>query len=456
MIGQKVSETFSPGSARMFLGSLDDSVARYPWNDILVDVDSLNRMLIYYAVFGPTLCTRIGGLIYNSKLIKILTGEQPSPLMSFAQSGFFQIQTRRSTINQSIEDRRQIRTNSTLDFISKYGWQPGTDLYRRFDEIDSLLQEGKGRLTYDADFVPEFKAICRKIIPEPSSPFGSVFNLWSHRFDEIHQSRSNFEITAQEILTSYADKSSAMHIINSINHYAYGIALRKATGSASIETKEITALQRLTRTHFGEEERTIDIEQMKELRANRTFHILGKNLKVPERLFSDPQLWKKLAAMLDPEGGPESSLFRMKKSQLHIAIREVIGSPNQQRADRELGEAARDYSNFLNDRFGTKSLSQTALRMRVFVRASVGASVGIATDHAMEAVFGEKLGSVPKLAVDLIVALGVDRAAQEVIRGVDHFLLTGEPAHEFESERLKQAFDGLSIRQIEADSTALT
>ena len=114
---------------RLFLGSLDDSVSRYPWSQEH-DLESLNHLLITNAIIGPSLCCRIGNILYHetnydrtddqNSIINALNINR-SPLVHLARSGFFQIQTKVEGINDSISRRLELGTNSTIRFCEYFG-----------------------------------------------------------------------------------------------------------------------------------------------------------------------------------------------------------------------------------------------------------------------------------------------------------------------------------------------
>lgn len=77
---------------RMFVGTFDDSVSRYPWADMRADVSYLNRVLIFHALLGTRLCSRIGSILYHEPYRIALMDETVSPLRELTRAGFMQLQ----------------------------------------------------------------------------------------------------------------------------------------------------------------------------------------------------------------------------------------------------------------------------------------------------------------------------------------------------------------------------
>lgn len=444
---------------RMFLGSLDDSVSRYPWKSLHIDLDALNRSLIYYALLGPRLCVRSGNILYNPVYYETLKSPEKSPLLSFAEAGFIQLQTRKEGFNASVEDRLEIGTNSTKKFREREGWLnlPHNNTYKLLSELDHLLQEGKGRLHYNPDFVPIFKKLCDDLIVTDDTPFAEIYYEWYHRFDRLHRSRSNFEDLTNNILKErpYIDRFQAMQTINSINHYAYGIALNDLTGAASIETKEIRSFQALTKTLVGQEERYVPYDIFKEISGRNVLNTLCDNLRVPARLFrKEPGIWKQLAKLLDPDGGENSRQFQSKKQRLTSLIFQVLDEHNRVDLERDLIQTAKDYSDFLNDALHTKARKQLGLRMNFLFRKSASIAKGLTVGWLVDPLKDE-LEAAGQVGVDILTSIADDTASGAIVRGIDHVLISPEEAAKISPKELGGVFNGLSMRELDIDAATL-
>jgi hypothetical protein len=217
-----------------------------------------------------------------------MTNPEVSPLLLLAEQGFFQIQSRAAGINASIEERLEIGTNSALRFRQEHGWTRGGKLFRTLEDVERRLFGTQGFLHYNPNFIPTFKAICKRVEPVNGTPFDRVFRIWQREFDEQHRSRSNFELLAERHLPLFKDRLLAMRTINSINHYAYGAALKDDLPGAAIETKAIRDLQPLTSTMFGQEERTVEAKRFREVYQSEAVKVVQENLLIPADLGSGP------------------------------------------------------------------------------------------------------------------------------------------------------------------------
>lgn len=438
---------------RMFLGSVDDSVARYPWTSTTVDLAAFNRCLIFHALLGPKVCFRIGNIVYNDRFLPALLEPRTSPLLSLAKNGFIQIQCRANGINESIASRLEIGTNSTKIFIQRKGWKPGTDLFRQFAKVEKELMGGPGMISYNPDFVRVFRHICDNLEPEPGTAFANVFTQWRSEFGTTERSRSNFEIVADRVERDYRRRAQAMMVINSINHYGYGIALRDADAGTAIETREIAALQGATSTIFGPEERHICGEALEDLVQNRTAGILLKNFLVPESLFVDPELWGKLAPLTNPDASGASREVLLLKQRFLTALARVISNDTDAGRRKALRAACREYSAALNSALGTKALHQLPLRISLETRKVSAVGAVLFAGWSGEAAAGSHTLLTP--AVDVILAFAGNELGQSVLRGIDQFRTTPEAAARITGEDLRGPFQGLSIRRVDISSAEL-
>lgn len=439
---------------RMFLGSLDDSVTRYPWQGVSVDLEALNRSLIFHALLGPKVCCRIGNLVYNDNFLPALLSPASSPLLLLCEQGFFQIQMRAKGINASIEERLSIRTNSAIRFQGEHGYINGGKIYRTFQEIEERLSGTAGLLHYSPNFVAAFKVLCGAMVPHANTPFETVFNAWQAEFDEGSRSRSNFEILAERLLSSFQDRLQAMRVINSINHYAYGLALRDEIPGAAIETKEIRDLQPLTSTMFGQEERTMEAELFREVYKSEAVKVVQENLLIPARLFRDPALWAKLALLLNAQNGERSKEFLAHKTHFLEATSAIIGGDASERARSSLERTSRSYSRVINSLLGTNAAKQLRVQIDFYGRRATGHGVGIALDKV-----GDYLvpgaGSILKLAIEVVVKVYGQIAENSAIRGLDQFLTPAEPAAEVLGPDVHGPFEGLVVRRMDIGASTL-
>lgn len=435
----------------MFLGSVDDAVTRYPWTETTIDLAAFNRCLIFHALLGPKVCFRLGSIIYNERFLPALLQERSSPLIPLAKEGFVQIQCRAPGINASIASRLEIGTNSAVDFVKRKGWGPGTELFQNFATIEQELMRGQGMITYNPSFVSVFHHICDNLVPQEDTPFAEVYAQWRADFGPIERSRSNFETTAERVERDYGRRAQAMGVINSVNHYAYGIALRDADPGAAIETREIAGLQIATSTIFGQEERHVSADAVEDLIGNGAADIIVENFLIPERLLTDPELWNRFAPLTNPDNNATSrEIVELKHLFLGALARAVSDNTNEERR-RALRNTCRAYSAALNSALGTNALQQVPLRLSLCIRKACVVGVFLAAGMAGTAAVEDQ--TLAKIAVEVVLGFTANGLEPAILRSIDQFRTAPEAAAVITKNDMRGPFQGLSVRRIDLSSS---
>lgn len=294
---------------RMFAGTFDDSVGRYPWSGYEPNLANFNRSLIFHAILGPRLCCRIGNILYQSHYYTALVDPDASPLRSLCKAGFIQLQMKGDSINETISLRQKAGTNSTLAFIRQRNWSPSSDTYKIIEDVDKDIQYGVGKIRYNSAFNADFRVIMDRVAGHSYAPFRRIHERWHREFAETERTRSNFEELGK---TFFADRREefvrCMQIVNSVNHYAYGCALKNDFPGVMIETEEISLLNDLTRTPIGPEESIIDVDRYDVLIRKGAFDVIGNNLAIPKAFFHHSTSWTALAQALTPDA--ENAKYR--------------------------------------------------------------------------------------------------------------------------------------------------
>lgn len=442
--------------SRMFLGSMDDSVARYPFERRSFDLAAINRLLIYMALIGLPLCVRGGNLIYTDQLFQCLLEPDRSPIYALSRAGFLQIQMKGDGFNHSIEQRLEIRTNSTFEFRENHGWEasPKNTVFSRLAALDTDLSKGKGWIKYSPDFAEIFKRLCDNLDVPKGIPFETVFSRWRQTLPRLKQSRSEFEELGKTMLATgelkhYGELAHAMHRINAINHYAYALGMEREHGAGAMETLELPVFQDLTLSPFGQEERMKDIELLKELRADSVLSILEDHLQIPDDIFEDPALWTRLADFLDPDRGSKHNFAQAYKGRL---LEEIVGilepKGTVQEAKSNLRTAAIEYSKFLNDALDTRERSKTSLRLELFARRAGPQMLSAKGGWAAGAALTPE-GAAATIAVNLVAGVATSKLGQVITRSIDQFRLPKQAAMEIEWDDRMLVYTGLALREID-------
>lgn len=446
---------------RLFLGGLDDSVSRYPWADIKADIENLNRSLVYYALLGPRLCCRIGNILYHKKYFVALTNPKTSPLFYLAKSGFFQFQMKKETINETIAYRESIHTNSTLAFIKSNGWRKGSKIYRQIEEIDKQLPTGHSKISYSAKFNHYFQSLVNEIDLVNYPSFAEIFRRWNKEFAGYERTRSNFEELAKAKFSTDPFKlSQAMSVINSVNHYAYGLGLKKNFPNVAIETNQLLEMQKYTKTYFGQEERFISAERVKELVNRGVLDTIEDNLKVPEKLLYDYKCWEKLGALAVATPETEKQIeFENLKQQLIININRLNHTKDVTETQKRIEEVSRELGEFISTELGLKKAKKISAKYSLTWGKIGGAVTGITTgslsqpyiQNVAHDTISKGLEQAGIIALSLVAGLCFDKISSFVSRSIDEARAQSKDFTKNEIKNISKAIGCLSVRLIDGN-----
>jgi hypothetical protein len=352
---------------RMFLGTFDDSVSRNPWKFLNTESSNLTNTLIYHALLGPRLCCRIGNIIYHPAYFDAFMNSY-TPLNEFASTGFFQFHTKGRSFNDSIEIRKNESTNSTLDWIEKTGWAKGSSVYRAIDNLQTQIGE-KGSIQYSPSFHRHFQFLSDQVVSDSNEHYRHVYSIWSERCLDLNRTRSEFEkICDTEFGMGSENKLSAMSIVNSVNHYAYGLSLssisRQFDEKPIIETNEVMKFNKLTRSLIDSNE-SLNSDHLIDMISKKVFDSLYKHLKFPVELFDKPDNWKILASLVGIEHSRKSRDFVELKRAVLLEIRNALEGMDSWKGPVELEKACKNYSNFLCKELGTRSSKLARFSMSI-------------------------------------------------------------------------------------------
>jgi hypothetical protein len=379
---------------RVYLGSLDDSVSRYPWENLVPSIGHLNRTLIDAALFGAPLCVRVGNLLYQPEYLPALLDSSASPLIDLARVGFIQIQTIRSGINNSIEARIKEGTRSAQEFVAKHDWRPGSVIHDKLCSLDSMLLGSPGVAQYNTDFRRTFRKIMKESVSSGIDEFSRVIEVWLNRPEKGYgyQSRDNFENDAISILGhDAAAVRKAMWVANAANHYAYALHLYNASAGTRpmVETSQFDRHAEVCAIRDK-----VSAEQAKEILGkqdpvNRALEII----QIPEEVYH-PQCWHKLAQLVRPDDDVSGSTdnrdrllrrnFLHAKHELASKIDFFLDNPEKFQ-EKEIFEASKEYSERLREALGTNGESRLRLHLHLALQqarisgTSAAMSSGVST-----------------------------------------------------------------------------
>lgn len=456
-------DAFGGTEGRMFLGTVDDAVSRYPWTSVSADLETLNHTLIFHSLLGPKLCCRIGNIIYHPAYFKGLLDPDLSPLMELAKSGFIQLQMLDESINKTIEKRLDWGTNSTEAFVQKYQWARGSNIYSALDQVDSALEPGIGKRLYSAKFRDHFLRMISELSPDEDGAFGKVFSRW---LDECHGdnlTRSNFErIALRDFSKQPKAIFEAMGTINVVNHYAYGVGMLSDGDDLKpyIDTRELSSLARYTNSYFDEDDdRVIEYERLDELIASRALDTIRQNLQIPSEILEAPEVWPAYARLVVTED------FRFQKNLVLSEIKKLIDGKNSPAATNSLRDACREYSKYITNELELKNSKSISPVFELSIKfggetaqelASGGFGAALKSIATGAVASGGLLASGTEAATGVAAGLFVSFAASQtgpkIRRLVDSMTAHDGPHNRIESIRMNNAILGaLSIKRIEPD-----
>ena len=394
---------------------MDDSVSRYPWINHTPNLEFLNKLLIDSALFGPPFCARVGNILYHNEYFEALRRPDKSPLRAFLRSGFFQMQMRKETINDTIQSRLDEGTNSTRDFDKKYAWSQDPEIRRELDLIDGELAPEKGKTSYSGNFRPFFAKLSSivhsDIDPSAQGMILPVFDLWAEKHERFGQemTRSNFEHCAIELLKTgkIEDILTPMRLINAVNHFAYGLGMSDASATAeiSIETAPLHSLSEMC-----SQERFIEPDEAKRIASKHEVDkLVGAVglIQIPGNLLKEQEYWNKLAALVDTQNSEkEAELFRNKKQMLLLEIDAFMLSPDEYDKTRFI-HACKEYDKILAAALGIKKtwFGSAKLELRFFASETRAKGPTGVVKNAVGLFGGSVVGDVAGTALN--IGLGV-------------------------------------------------
>ncbi|HEX9964065.1 MAG TPA: hypothetical protein VGB04_03685 [Allosphingosinicella sp.] len=348
---------------RMFLGTFDDSVSRNPWGFQRTDANNLTNTLIYHALLGPRLCARVGNILYHQPYFEAFRSHQ-TPLLAFAETGFFQFHMKGESFNNSIERRRLESTNSTLAWIKQTGWSIGSDVYRALDDLQARAGS-HGVRRYSPSFHALFQVLADRAVPEGTPEYREMHALWTARASVLSRTRSEFEKLCDATYgPGSPGKASAMSTINSVNHYAYALAMHEITEERDeiplVETSEIKSFNTLTRS-LVDSGMPLNEKHLQDLIEGEVFEVVHRNLRVPLDLFHRPENWAKLASYVGTAGGNRE--FVELKREVLVEIRRALEGGPKWHGPLALERACREYSRKLCGDLGQPSSKLGAVAM---------------------------------------------------------------------------------------------
>jgi hypothetical protein len=288
-------------------------------------------------------------------------------------------------------------------------------LRRELNIIDSELLPEKGKTVYSGNFRPFFaklsSIIHNDIDVSARSLILPVFDLWAEnhvRFG-MEMTRSNFEHCAIELFNNgkIPDTVTPMRMINSVNHFAYGLGMSDsaATAEISIETAPLHSLSTLC-----SQERYIDADEARRIASKRELDKLisaAGLIQIPSNLLSEPEYWDKLARLVDTQNGEkEAELFRNKKQMLLLEIDAFMLAPEEYDKVRFV-YACREYDKVLGEALGVKRswFRRAKVQLRFFASETrAKGATGVAKD-VVGAFGGSVVGDLAGTALN--IGLGI-------------------------------------------------
>lgn len=437
-------------TGRMYLGSFDDSVSRYPWLHSQPTATGLTRHLILQSLLGPPVCFRIGNLLYHKQYFQALMKNE-LPIIDLARSGFVQIHTKRNTINKTIELRVRQGTNSTERWVNEYQWARGSEMYKKITELDRQLKPGIGKRRYSPTFNKAFGHFLRLAKVEDVPEFQKIYQLWLDEGKDGALTRSDFEKICQREFSNPVAIREAMSIINSVNHYAYGVGLFKIEDRPLIDTSELLSLRRYTNGFGGDDGRLVDFEVIEEVVRNRILSVVAEGLSISTQLLQPGPHWAKYAELLHLDNNSSSAIaFRVLKVRICDAIRQCVNGQNLATQRVLLKQSCEDLSEIVRKHVGFQKGNEG----EIIVNLGVRAAKYVGKKAAYSALSGgvTDLMGISKLAgVDFIVSIA-ENGVSGVISRIQDSVTVPDPGNI--RELLPVVRSALSWRYMDRDACA--
>ncbi|HYD36471.1 MAG TPA: hypothetical protein VEA60_02590 [Allosphingosinicella sp.] len=454
-------------NGRMFLGTLDDSVSRYPWTMARADAHTLSATLIYHALLGPRLCSRLGNLLYHKPYLDACLGSA-TPLAGMCRSGFFEIHTRANGFNETIGARLDEGTNSTEAFVAERDWKRGSAIYRQIDEFERQIT-ARGRQCYRPEFRDAFRHFIDLAAPHGNAEFKMIYRLWERECPGLARTRSNFERICEREFPGdggRARRAAAMSLINAANHYAYGAGMvslaRESHEHPYVDTLLEPALAEFVTSPIHDTHQPISGEKLAEIAAQRAFDVVQTELIVPLDLFRSPELWDRFTPLLDVDRATAAARqFHKLKAGVLAQLQRVIEADSVSKEKELLRQRCREYSSFIRSQLKTGSGSRFAAIAAIFRSERVKRAgealgeegVGEAIGKAAEMVVGAPVTGI-KLAAQLALAVTKTDFENPVRKWKDRRWSRGVSTRDYYSHYDRPFRRILSVRSIDEKAVA--
>ncbi len=425
---------------RVYLGSLDDSVSRHPWEGYRPSLRYLNRRLVDSVLFGAPIGVRIGNLLFQDQYLPALLQPEKSPLAELAKVGFVQLQMNSDSINESIAHRVLSGTQSAIAMKEKHYWYHGSPSFEALALLDKALTPGVGKLRYSPDFNRYFRAIMQESAGAGTPAFQQVYAKWIERPETgpDGRTRNHFEQDARDVLGDARQVREAMWVANAANHYAYGLQFVGAGRAAPmVETTqfdrhaEVCATQHALPTEHAE-------ELLAKAGLSDPLNVALSVISVPPGAY-DPANAALLASLarstLPSADGPfDEKLwlrFRLAKEGLTLAICRYLANPREQEI-RPVQDHALAFNDALGQAFGPPRDRSIGMYCRILARRTAQEGPEAFAQQTVGAIAGAAIGNVPGFVIGValpILGVRLVRAFESLIklgRGPDNPVDVGD------------------------------
>ena len=355
------SPILSAGAGEInFLGSLDDSVSRYPWPGTDPTLEFLNSSLLYHALFGSPVAFRIGYLLHNDAYRVALTYPETSPLSQLVEFGFAKMMMTGTTVTDHIDSRVQKKTNSYLELVELPEWRDRT-LPEALKAVDKLTARQQP-LSWPENVHAGFPILMQKLAATGDAAFAKAYQAYLM----TDRTRSSWEgVVSREFGAGSETASRLMQIANAAHHYNF-VALWRAESPRRIrcETRQLAPLSDLTRPASpAGSPRVLSVSAVERLTKTLSPHIW-----IPKAVFAESGHWADLAHM----AGEQHDTRRVETvHQAKIEFLEKVSAAlaiTNRTTERDAVEACKAYSDALLTYFNASRSERRNMRLRPFIR----------------------------------------------------------------------------------------
>jgi hypothetical protein len=415
------------GGDRVYLGSLDDSVSRHPWEGYRPSLRYLNRRLVDSVLFGAPIGVRIGNLLFQDQYLPALLEPHRSPLVELAKVGFVQLQMNSDTINDSIAARVGSKTQSAISMKEKHFWYHGSPSFEALASLDKALVPGVGKLRYSPSFNSYFRAIMQESAASGTPAFQQVHAQWIERPETgpDGRTRNHFEQDARHILGDERKIREAMWVANAANHYAYSLQfVGNGSGAPMVETTQFDRHAEVCATRHA-----LPTEHAEELLAKANLsdplNFALSVISVPPGAY-DPANAAILANLARGAPPPVDApfdenvwrRFTLAKAGLTLAICNYLENPQEQEI-RPVQDHALAFNDALGLAFGRPNDRSIGMYCRILARRTVQEGPEALAQQAAGAAAGYALGNIPGFVIGValpILGVRLVRAFDSLVR----------------------------------------